>query len=102
MKNELIVFYNNDLELYDTDGRLIQSKELDQGVTHAVQDEDCVLFNYDNGTLACYDWEKDKIIDEYENFGSVKSLSISSYKKLLSKDMILVAGGDDGELVMFK
>ena len=23
MKNELIVFYNNDLELYDTDGRLI-------------------------------------------------------------------------------
>jgi WD40 repeat protein len=77
MKNELIVFYNNELELYDTDGRLIQSKELDTGVTHAIQDEDSVIFTYDNGTLACYDWEKDKIVDELEGFGSIKSLSIS-------------------------
>ena len=52
-----------------------------------------MLFTYDNGTLASYDWEKDKIIDEFENFGAVKSLSISNYKKLLPKDKVLVAGG---------
>jgi len=35
MKNEVIVFFNNELEMYDVDGRLIQSKELDFNVTHA-------------------------------------------------------------------
>lgn len=36
MKNELFVFYNNDLEIYDTDGRVIQRREFDYNVTHAV------------------------------------------------------------------
>lgn len=29
MNNELIVFYNNEIELYESDGRLISVKELD-------------------------------------------------------------------------
>lgn len=52
-----------------------------------------MLFSYDNGTLACYDWEKDKIVDEFENFGSIKSLSISNDKNISARGKLLVAGG---------
>ena len=107
MKNELIVFYNNDLEVYDTDGRLIQNKELDFNVTHAVQDEDSVIFSYENGCLAVYDWNKDKLVEEKEDFGVVKSMSVSSQSTnrsgILSKnDKMLVTGGERGEVTILR
>ncbi len=98
----MIVFYNNDLEVYDIDGRLIQNKELDQGVTQAVQDEDSIIFTYDNGTLGVYDWNADKMLDELEGFGITKSLNLSTHRKVPTKDRLLVAGGENGELMMFK
>ena len=37
MKNELMIFYNNELEMYDvSSARMIQGKELDSLVTNAV------------------------------------------------------------------
>lgn len=101
MKNEIIVFYNNDLEMYDIDGRLIQSKELDSNVTNAVQDEDSVVMSYDNGTLAVYDWNLDKIVDEKEGLGNVKSLSISS-NTVSRNDRMLAVGSDKGEITFLK
>jgi hypothetical protein len=42
-----------------------------------VQDEDSILLSYENGTLACYDWLNDKVVEEWENFGNVKSIGVS-------------------------
>lgn len=80
--------------MYDTDGRLIQSKELDFNVTHAVQDEDSVVFAYENGTLAVYDWNKDQLVEEKENFGVVKAMT--------KGERMIVTGGERGELIMLK
>lgn len=66
--------------VYHTDGTLIQHIEFDYNVTNAVQDEDSLIISYANGTLACYDWNVDKIVDEWENFGMVKSMAISGHK----------------------
>lgn len=102
MKNELIVFYNNELEMYDIDGRLIQSKELDFNVTHAVQDEDSVVFAYDNGTLAVYDWNKDTLVEEREeDFGSVKAMGISE-GRVSRNDKMLVVCGSECDLTILK
>ncbi|CDW73591.1 protein fan [Stylonychia lemnae] len=101
MKNEIIVFFNNELEMYDTDGRLIQSKELDFNVTHAAQDQDSVVLTYDNGTLAVYDWNSDKLVDEKEDIANIKSLAISS-DKVPQNEKMLAIGGDKGDLTLLR
>jgi hypothetical protein len=66
MKNEVIMFYNNQLDMWDVEGRLIESKELDGNVVAAVQDEDTVVFAYEGGpaTLGVYDWRRDQVVEE--------------------------------------
>ena len=77
MKNELFLFLNNDLGLYSTDGDQIQRRDFDYNIKHALQDQDSLILTYENGTMACYDWNVDKIIDEWEDFGNVRSMGIS-------------------------
>lgn len=36
MKDELFVFYNNEMELYSIDGSQIQKRDFDQNITHAI------------------------------------------------------------------
>ena len=101
LNNELFIFFNNDLYIYHTDGTLIQQRDFDFNVTHAVQDEDSLIITYENGTLACYDWNKDKIVDELEDFGSVKSIAISSHRTP-EASRVLVFGMDNGDITILK
>ena len=52
--NELFVFVNNELEVYDADGTVIQRAEFDANIVYAVQDEDVLIGAYQTGGLAVY------------------------------------------------
>ena len=75
--------------------------EFDQNVACAIQDDDSIIVAYQEGGLACYDWNKDKIIDEIKSIGPVKSLNISP-KKLPNNDRVLVCGCANGEVVILR
>lgn len=81
IKDEFFVFINNNLHIYHTDGSLIQQRDFDYNIVCGVQDEDSMLLAYDNGTLACYDWYNDKVVDEWEKFGKVKVLAYNQSSK---------------------
>ena len=68
------------MELYDGEGRVVQRMEFDHNVVCAVQDEDTLIVAYQNGGIACYDWQKDKIVDEIKDIGPIKCISISPGK----------------------
>ena len=93
MKNDLFVCYNNVVEIYDTDGRVIQSREFDYNVTHAVQDEDSLVLSYQNNTLACYDWSQDKVVDELEAFAEGMDI-----KAMTIHGQVVACGGEAGEI----
>jgi hypothetical protein len=38
--------------------------EFDHNIVYAIQDEDTLIVAYETGGIACYDWNKDKIVDE--------------------------------------
>lgn len=44
--NELFVFVNNELEVYDADGTVIQRAEFDSNIVYAIQDEDVLIVAY--------------------------------------------------------
>lgn len=92
---------NNDLYVYHTDGTLIQSKEFDYNVTHAIQDEDTLIMSYDNGTLATYDWNVDKMMDEMDDFGILRSINVSG-NSVNQKDKLIVCGTASGDIIMLK
>lgn len=35
------------------------------------------MLAYTNETLACYDWNIDKMIEEWEDYGPIKSMCLS-------------------------
>jgi hypothetical protein len=55
-----------------------------------------LIIAYDNGTLACYDWYVDKVVDEWENFGLVKSMAFSG-KVGVSNAKGIVVGFENGD-----
>ena len=101
-KNELFVFFNNELEIYDSMGRVIQRMEFDHNIVCAAQDADTLVVAYENGGICCYDWNKDKIIDELKDIGNVKCLNISVNEKIAKNDKVLVCGSTEGEVFILK
>ena len=75
--------------------------EFDQNVVCAAQDEDVLVVAYQNGGIACYDWNKDKIFDEIKDIGPIRSMSITN-SNTRATDKILVCGGESGEVVIFR
>ena len=100
--NELFVFFNNELSVYDADGLVIQRMEFDHNITYAVQDEDTLIVAYESGGIACYDWNKGKIVDELRTgMGVVKSIGVSD-TRAPKADRILVCGSQGGEVYIFR
>jgi WD40 repeat protein len=100
--NELFVFFNNELAVYDADGSVIQRMEFDHNIVFAVQDEDTLIVAYEEGGIACYDWNKDKIVDEYTHgVGPIKSITVSDHR-VPKQERILVCGGKSGEVYIFR
>jgi hypothetical protein len=100
--NELFVFFNNELAVYDADGSVIQRMEFDHNIVFAFQDEDTLIVAYEEGGIACYDWNKDKIVDEYRHgMGPIKSIAVSDHR-VPKADRILLCGGQAGEVYIFK
>jgi hypothetical protein len=52
--------------------------EFDQNIVCAAQDKDTLYVGYQDGGLASYDWNKDRIVDEIHDIGPIKSIAISS------------------------
>lgn len=100
--NELFVFVNNELEVYDADGTVIQRAEFDANIVYALQDEDVLIVAYQTGGLAVYDWNKDRIVEEMKGgLGPIKSIAISD-AKCPKADRVLVCGGEKGELIILR
>jgi len=98
IREEFFVFFNNTLQIYHTDGALIQQKEFDCNIVKGIQEEDCILLSYENGTLASYDWYADKVVDEWENFGVARSMTLKYKNGSSTKAVGLVCGFDNGDI----
>jgi len=75
--------------------------EFDNNIVYAVQDEDTLIVAYQDGGIASYDWNKDKIVDEIRSIGPIKSIHISD-SRLPKSEKILVCGGESGEIILLK
>ena len=60
-----------------------------------------MVLAYDNGTIAIYDWNNDKVIDEKDDFGMVKCMGISN-QGVNKNERMLAMGNDNGELTLLK
>lgn len=96
---ELFVFLNNKLEIYDGNGRPVQRMEFDHNILCAVQDRDVLFVAYQEGGLASYDWNKDRLVDELVHVGPFKSLAISGRE---ASERVIVCGGEGGEVVIIR
>jgi len=56
----------------------------------------------DSGSLTCYDWYADKVVDEWEKFGSVRSMALKLKSGSTGKAVGLVCGFDNGDLGLLK
>ena len=100
-EKEVFVFCNNEVELYDADGRVVQRMEFDHNVVCATQDDDIVVIAYQTGGIACYDWTKDMIVCEILDVGPFKSLT-SSRVSIPTAERVIVGGGESGEVLILK
>jgi hypothetical protein len=51
--------------------------------------------------IAAYDWNVDKIVDQWEDFGDIKSLSVSK-KDVSEKNRTLTCGMSNGDIIFLK
>ena len=67
--------------------------EFDHNIVYAIQDEDTLIVAYESGGIACYDWNKDKIVDELRTgLGVIKSIGVSD-TRVARSERTLVCGG---------
>jgi hypothetical protein len=100
--NEIFVFFNNELEVFDGKGQCLQNYVFEDNVQCAIQDEDSLIVAFQNGGIACYNWNQDKISDSLKGIGPVKSFAISDPVKVSKPEKILVCGCESGELIIIR
>ena len=69
-------------------------------MTQAAQDEDCFLIAYEDGTLAAYDWTKDKMLDQRAGL-RCRAMSASG-PAVQREQRILAVGGEKGDLKILR